>query len=433
MERSAVVGLLCSSAARASGREKRVRARTLTIAASAATLVAAVAGLHAPGAAAAAVQPACASVHAVPVIGRGDPPSTYFRLRVVAGRTVHREIVITNPTQYPCPVAVQPAYGGTAAVSGATYTVTGGTAQTCLHTSCWLSGLPAEVVIPSHSHSEVAFDVHVPSGTGAGEYLAALVTGPASSPPKAGSTAAAAPSAGSVGMDVAILVPGHLTPSVSIPNVTLSGPSRKALAITIRNAGNTWEQPSGTALVEFGGVTHHYHFAASTILPGQQATLPLAIAGIPAGAYPAEVELFYDHNLRMATWLGAIGNQVAAVATTARAPSPTASTPASTSTSPGPTATAASTSTPATTSTPASTSTSPGPTATTVAVPTAPATTTSGPARLIPVALLGLGGLAIIVLAFKLLIVRPRRRREAQPTAAAGIVLRPVHEPRDRR
>ena len=172
------------------------------------------------------------------------------------------------------------------------------------------------------------FTVSVPAGTAAGEYLAGVVAGPADPAPAltTARTQAAAVVVARVGIGVAITVPGPLSPSISIPNVALSAGGSAILSVTVHNSGNTWEHPRGRALVQIGRTTRAFPLAAATILPGDTATLPLTVSEIRNGAWPTEVELWYDHHHRLATWLGSIGYTNipagAAAAHTTRAPAP---------------------------------------------------------------------------------------------------------------
>jgi hypothetical protein len=278
----------------------RVLTSTLVVVTSAAATSVASAAPLAPSA-------GCLTVHVGPQVS-GGAAASYFKLSVAPGARAHEAVLLANPEPYVCDVGLDATYGRTAVNSGDTYPFV--PSGRCVRTSCWLSQLPARVAVPARGRLVVPFEIDVPAGTGPGDYLAGVLVRPelSSAAPRASKTGVGAVVTTSVGIGVAVEVPGKLVPRVSIPSVTLDLSSGTPLLhILERNSGNTWEHPSGGAIVSGGASTPlRLGIDSDTLLPGDVATLTLPVEGVKRGSHPTEVELWYDHDRKRAIWRGTL-------------------------------------------------------------------------------------------------------------------------------
>ena len=252
----------------------------------------------------------CLTVHVGPRVKSGAPAS-YFQLTVAPGRLEQEALLIANPQPYSCRVILAAAYGKTATNSGDTYPPipSGG----CVRTSCWLSGLPGKVTVPARSRVVVPFDVRVPVGTPGGEYLAGVLVRPDIRPATAASRPGR-PGVGavimtSVGVGVAVRVPGPLRPAVTISSVTLNTDSGTPLIqIVEQNRGNTWEHPVGGVEIVGGAGARATRLgvSSSTVLAGDSATLTLPVGGTNHGTHAVRVVLWYAGKKSKAVWEGSL-------------------------------------------------------------------------------------------------------------------------------
>jgi len=262
----------------------------------------------------------CFTVHVGPQVKAGRTAS-YFQVTITPGKVGDLALMVANPENRRCQVDLNASYGQTAVNSGDTYPAVA--RGRCKRTSCWLSGLPASVVLPPRARILVPFRVTVPVGTHPGQYLAGVLARPYVRPGQA------APSPGarvgafvntSVGIGVAIIVPGPLHPLLSVPSVNLgTDGGTPLLRIVEHNAGNTWEHPAGGAVIAVGQERAvRFGVSSSTILPGDSATLTLPVTGTPSGRHATTVILWYAHDAKKAVWTSVISYPVSA----APAPSP---------------------------------------------------------------------------------------------------------------
>jgi hypothetical protein len=263
------------------------------------------------GAGAAAEAGGAVGISAGPVLPPGAPASSYFELTAAPGTVLHEAVRIANPRDVGQVVQVLPAFGKTARNSGDTYPAPVLMGEPCEQTSCWIGGLPTQVRLAPHAEAVVPFSVSVPSGTPPGEYLAGVVARPVGPEPTSlprpragvGVGAAVAPA---VAIGVAIVVPGPLSPLLVIPTVTASLANGYLPMVNLveRNLGNTWLHPSGDVTVRVGAHEVRAAVRSGTVLPGDQATLPVIVLGVTGGLHPVRAELWYWHHTRLAVWQG---------------------------------------------------------------------------------------------------------------------------------
>ena len=132
----------------------------------------------------------------------------------------------------------------------------------------------------------------MPAGTGAGDYLAGVLVRPdaaGSVPGLATHDGVGAVLTTSVGIGVALQVPGVLRPHVTIRSVTLDLSSgTPLLRIVEHNSGTTWEHPAGGAIIASGSGRQALRLGvvSDTLLPGDSATLTRPVEGVGQGSHP---------------------------------------------------------------------------------------------------------------------------------------------------
>ncbi len=249
----------------------------------------------------------CAVVHLGPYVAPGAPAEAYLKLRPARGSVIEEGVVLSNPEPYPCRVLLLPAYGATAVNGGDIYVpVPGGP---CHGASCLLRGLPATVTLPPGSRVVSHFEVAVPRQSPGGQYLAGVI-GESAAPPGRPSLAqgrgAVIVIVPRVAIGVAITVPGRLAPGLAITGVHMVGnTSPPALAVAVRNDGNTWIHPHGTLSIAVGNASGSVRFRMGTVLPGNSAQTPLQVGSLEPGPHPVRVEIPYGSG-SVATWSGTI-------------------------------------------------------------------------------------------------------------------------------
>lgn len=253
--------------------------------------------------------PSCQTVHVGPLQPSTARHLSYLDLKLAPGAATREAVIVANPQRYSCKVRLMRAYGQTAINSGDTYPAAM-PGRRCIEASCWLSRLPATVVVPPHGRLTVPFTVAVPKHTRGGQYLAGAVAEPASPGPATRRIHRRGPGLGAsvvarVAIGVAVTVRGRLQPRLTIPAVRLDTSSPiPVLRIVVRDRGNTWEHPAGGAQIEWRGKMHRFGVRSSTVLPGDSATLPLPAEHVSRGSWPTLVELWYDHHRKRAVWRG---------------------------------------------------------------------------------------------------------------------------------
>lgn len=265
----------------------------------------------------------CLTVHVGPQLKPGEAAS-YYKLTATPGTTTREAVLLANPEPYSCQVELDAAYGKTALNSGDTYPFV--ERGSCFRTSCWLSGLPGIVAVPAHTRLAVGFTVKVPAHTKPGEYLAGVLVRPYArvrQPAPRQHSGVAAIVMTSVGIGVAVRVPGPLHPQISIPAVTLvTGGGTPVLDIVEHDGGNTWEHPTGSAQIVTAPRAPLPRFAvnSSTILPGDSATLTLPLPGVSGGAHVTRIVFWYANHTRRVVWEGRLNYPTPAAPSAPRNP-----------------------------------------------------------------------------------------------------------------
>lgn len=244
-------------------------------------------------------------------------------------------MLLANPEPYTCQVGLDATYGKTAVNSGDTYPYLA--PGRCMRTSCWLSHVPASVTVPARSRLVVRFEVEVPRGTGPGDYLAGVLVRPDATGSVSGRSShddVGAVLTTSVGIGVAVQVPGPLHPQITIRSVALDVSSGTPLLhIVEHNSGTTWEHPAGGAIIASaaGRRSLRLGVVSDTLLPGDSAALTLPVEGVGRGSHPTEVELWYAHDHLRAIWRGTLAFPYSVPAPNSRTTTPvvieTATTP----------------------------------------------------------------------------------------------------------
>jgi hypothetical protein len=246
-----------------------------------------------------------------PAPGLQGQAGSYFQLSVAPGRAVTASIVVTNLGNKPETLALSRVLGQTAQNGGTAFgpTVTG-----CSGPSCWVTGLPSRVTLPTGDRESLAFTVAVPPETPPGQYLSGIaaeyVTPP--SPVKVGSngrSSAQATIVDSVTIGVAVTV-GSLSalPSrLSIHSVQgIDEGSVARLNISLYNTGRTFAHGTGQASCRAAGRARSYRVYADTVLPGDHDVVAVNAPGLPEGAtVPCTIQLRYGTN-EVLRWVGSV-------------------------------------------------------------------------------------------------------------------------------
>ena len=278
------------------------------------------------GVAALAAVPAAQAAQAATAIGTGSnggfgltpaPSSTgqvppYFKMTLGAGQSGTGTAIISNPGKTSEKLKIGASLGVTAANSGSAFS---GAFKPCTRSACWVTVTPSEVTLAGGTEEALSVSVHVPAGTGNGQYLAGLTATPAVNPApvKVGTNGKKAAAQAiiveqvTVGVAVTVGQLSQLTTRMQIPAVTGEAIGTTArLNIKLDNTGQTFAHGTGTAACTAGGTQHSYKAYADTILPGWSAEIAVNAPGLPEGStVPCTVHITYGTNL-VASWSGPV-------------------------------------------------------------------------------------------------------------------------------
>lgn len=286
---------------------KRPRRSTLLFAA--VLSVMATAGV--PSYAASAPAPAPGPFGLSPTPLAGGKARGYFSIDLAAGQAATETLLVYNESPKPEELRLIRALGQTATNSGDSFQ---SDPSTCRSTGCWLASLPSEIRIAPHRVEEAAFKVSVPAGTPAGQYLAGVTAVSASLPKsvllgRQGKTSERAIVIDEVTVGVAVTVGplSKLRTQMRIPAV--KGSRLEALPrveMELANVGQTFSHATGSLACRVGTKSLRYAVTASTILPGQQAVLPINAQSIGFNkTVPCTARMAYGHN-QVAIWSGLV-------------------------------------------------------------------------------------------------------------------------------
>jgi hypothetical protein len=246
-----------------------------------------------------------------PVPDSAGHVAPYFMLTVPAGGSATGTALISNLGPVAVKLKVSRSRGVTAANGGSAFS---GSFRSCSGVGCWVSGLPAEVMLPGGSGEKLPFMVRVPAGTAPGQYLAGITAEAAARPQSVrigsnGKATARAIIVRRVTVGVALTVGSlpQLMTRLRITGVTgeAIGPTAR-LNIGLGNTGQTFAHGTGKASCTAAGRRHSFAVYASTVLPHDQAVIAVNTPGLPEGqAMPCTVRLGYGNGLTV-SWAGLV-------------------------------------------------------------------------------------------------------------------------------
>jgi hypothetical protein len=219
----------------------------------------------------------------------GGQPRPYFSLAVSAGGSARDTAVISNLSRATERLKVTISRGVTAANSSSGFEAISGR---CTGSSCWVSGLPADVTLGPGASETLPFRVKVPAGTRPAQYLAGI-TAQAAARPRAvrvGSGTHASAKAViidqvTVGVAVTVGRLSQLRTAVVIRPVTGAWiGSLPRLSIPVRNPGQTFARATGTLSCRTGARRRTYPVIMNTVLPGTGAVLSVNALGLKTGS-----------------------------------------------------------------------------------------------------------------------------------------------------
>jgi hypothetical protein len=220
-------------------------------------------------------------------------------------------VIITNPGATTVHIKLSASTGVTAPNSGSAFA---GYFQPCIEVGCWLTGLPHEVTLPPGARQEASFTVKVPTGIPNRQYLAGITAQPATPPNPVplgsnGNASARALIVDQISLGVAITVGplARLHTRLEISDVTggVVGTTPR-LELHVRNSGQTFTKAAGKANCTFRRSTRGVPIVMNTVLPNDDAVLPINAPGLPMGtAIQCAVQLHYGAE-QLASWSGSI-------------------------------------------------------------------------------------------------------------------------------
>jgi len=307
------------SLAPAAGRDRRLALRCCRLAAWGLALATLASGA-APASARSAGSPAPQPFGLTPSPGDHGPPRPYFNLTIAPGRSARDTAIISNGGTVTQRLRVVLSTGVTAANSGTAFVTPHGR---CADAGCWVTGLPATVTLGPGASKALGFQVAVPAGTPPAQYLAGITAEPASRPRtiRIGATRRASAKVViidqvTVGIAVTVGALSRLRTTLVISAATGGsvGPTPR-LYIHVRNPGQTFASARGTVWCQAGG-RRSYRVVLGTVLPGDDAVLPVNTPGLGTGAIPCRVRL--HHGTSTTAWSGIVDMAAAAPAPTIR-------------------------------------------------------------------------------------------------------------------
>jgi hypothetical protein len=275
-----------------------------------AAVTAAVFGLSGLAPARASTTPGAVSFGLSPEPTAAGQPRPYFKLTIAPGGSAQDVVIVTNLGTGTERLMVGTLGGLTAANSGSAF---GSFSRTCAGVGCWVTGLPATVTLAPGTGRALGFRAAVPAGTPPGQYLAGI-TVVAATPPRPlrikshGHVSVSVIVIDQVTVGVAITVGrlDRLRTRLVVPALTAGSiGSLPRLYVQVRNTGQTFARASGTVSCRVGGRDRRFIVGIDTVLPGDEAVVPVNAPGLGSGALPCTVSLRDDAG-HLVTWSGTV-------------------------------------------------------------------------------------------------------------------------------
>jgi hypothetical protein len=249
--------------------------------------------LAVPAAAAAAAPPVSFGLRPV-----GKWPRGFFVYHGRSGQVLHGSVSVVNSGRRTGVVKLYPVDATTGQTSGTVYLTSG---ERLRGAGAWISLGARSLTLGPSAHRTVAFTVHVPRGTPAGQHvggIAAETVGVAESPSSQGKTNVQIKIRNLSIVAVEVNVPGRLVARLAIGGIKAGGRrGYQQLLVHLRNSGNVMLKPRGTLTVEDGRGRRvaEQRFVLDTMLPGTEIDYPVNVTkrGLGAGSYRARVRIAY--------------------------------------------------------------------------------------------------------------------------------------------
>jgi hypothetical protein len=149
----------------------------------------------------------------------------------------------------------------------------------------------------------------VPAGTDAGQYLAGVAVEPVvtAKPSGGGSPGVRSVVHTQVVIGVAVTVGSGYPSILSIPGVVGAAiGDQPGVAVTEENGGAQFEHPRGMVILKTSSGDRSFPLRSNTVLPGDEATLRVAVSGVKPGVYASEAWLRYDSGAKTTYWFGTV-------------------------------------------------------------------------------------------------------------------------------
>ncbi|HEY7815125.1 MAG TPA: DUF916 domain-containing protein [Nakamurella sp.] len=260
-------------------------------------------------AAAAAVMPVGAQAAGPTVSLRPVGPAGakgYFVYSARAGSRLTGQVTMVNTSSTRGTVLLYAVDATTGQTTGAVYL---SRRQRRRDVGAWTKLPTRRVVLGSHGHAQVSFNVRVPRGAWGGQHLGAIVAQPVTPLRRYGARRNGHAfhinvQALSV-LAVQVNVPARPVLSMTVGGCRAGGPHNyQTLFIGMGNTGNQFVKGTGSLAVTnaAGRVLKRRSFAVDTFLPRTAISYPVVLVGRPLGAghYRAVVSLAYGNGHRLA-------------------------------------------------------------------------------------------------------------------------------------
>jgi hypothetical protein len=231
-----------------------------------------------------------------PALTASGHPRGYFQLSAGAGHSALDVVAFSNDSSSTEQLRVGVTDGLTATNSGSAY---GNLTNRCTGTACWVVGIPKTVTLAPHTTEQIEFEVKVPSGTQAAQYLAGITASPlTASAPVQVKTGKNAKSQVRVlprvviGVAVTVGKLEEMQVKTGIAGVTagwVAGTPR--LTVNVQNQGQRFTKAAGKLTCASGSSTHSFSLTMDTVLPGTGAGLPVNGTGMKTGTWQCSVRL----------------------------------------------------------------------------------------------------------------------------------------------
>jgi hypothetical protein len=226
----------------------------------------------------------------------GNAKLGYFVDSVAPGGSAHGAVIVTNNGNAAGSVNLYTSDATTGATTGAVYL----TDKKPVRAGAWVTLDHKLLTLKPGAHQVVNFTVHVPAGTGAGEWVGGIVASPTKLEQGQKSKQKASVQIKFRNLTiiaVQVNVPGALHAKFTVGAVTPGG-SRgfQQVIVGITNTGNVLSKPSGSVTIigQDGTTLQTIPFQMDTFLPQTTISYPVVLKkALAPGSYTAKVSLSY--------------------------------------------------------------------------------------------------------------------------------------------